>query len=72
MFVVMTCKTYKTPSFVTPVYIFLVSNVTQELCGVHPAGFQFAPITALPNFTLDDPSSAIYNLYDRSIVKKVK
>ena len=68
----MTCKTNETPSFVTPVYIFLVSNVAQELCGVQIAGFQFAPITVLPNFTLDAPSSAIYNLYDRSIVKKVK
>jgi hypothetical protein len=31
------------------------------LRGVHP-GFQFAPITA-PNFTLDAPSSVVYNRY---------
>ena len=62
MFVVMTCKTYKTSSFVTLVLMLLVSSETQELCGVHPV-FEFAPITALPNFTLDAPSSVIYNLY---------
>jgi hypothetical protein len=42
--------------------IFLVLSVTQQLCGVH-SGFQFATITALPNFTLDASSSVIYNLY---------
>jgi hypothetical protein len=47
IFVVMTCKTYKTPSFVTLVLIF--SGVTQELCGVHPE-FQFAPHYRAPKF----------------------
>jgi hypothetical protein len=38
------------------------------LCGVHP-GFQFATITALPNFTLDGPSNVTYNLYAPSLEK---
>jgi hypothetical protein len=57
-------KTYKTPSFVILVLNFtsFKCTVTQELCGVN-RGFQFAPITTLPNFTLDPHSGVIYHLY---------
>jgi hypothetical protein len=35
-------------------------------CVVFIRDFNLPPITALPNFTLDAPSSVIYNLYDQS------
>jgi hypothetical protein len=51
--------------------MFLVSSETQELSGVHPV-FEFFPTTALPYFTLDAPSSVIYNLYATDNISHIR
>ena len=56
---------YETLSFVTlvlNVFGFKCNPAKNCMRGVHP-GFQFALHYRAPNFTLDVPSSVIYNLY---------
>jgi hypothetical protein len=64
--VVMTCETYKTPSFVILALYFSGFKFNPRIKCVHP-GIQFAPHYRSPKFhTLDAPSIVIYSLYDFS------